>query len=146
MANQVKFRFYEEILSESQASVFNGNLRRAVLELAIACELATKQSFFGEASRAGLAFEYLEDKGRVNVKVLDLITGVAVQVIGQSFKDFDKNAYIDIDHLFRCRNKVAHRGEPKFKDDTGKEYEISEEILQRWWDSAEKLFRWLDSF
>lgn len=131
-----------EILSDAQAAAFEGNVRRAVLELAIACEVFAKHTFFGGATGAVQVFESLEDKGKVSVRVLDLIDIGGAALYGKSFRQVDPTAYRDIDHLFRARNKVAHRGEPVFKDDGGHLHTVDRKMLNRWWSSVEKLFDW----
>lgn len=52
----------EQLLSDAQGAWFEGNLRRSVLEMAIACEVAVKRQFFSAESPAGAAFDYLEGK------------------------------------------------------------------------------------
>ena len=42
---------YEELLSDAHGALFQGHLRQAVLELAISCEVATRQAFFIKAPR-----------------------------------------------------------------------------------------------
>jgi hypothetical protein len=133
---------HEEILSDAQAAAFDGNLRRAVLELALACEVVVKQAFFG-SSRAEQVFEHLEDRRQVNVRVIDLLDGVAASVLGQSLKIADPPAYTDLDHLFRARNKGAHRGEPIYKDDSGIRHEVTVDVLRQWWNSVGRLLSWL---
>jgi hypothetical protein len=63
--NMISSQLFEEVFSDAQAAAVEGNLRRAVLELAISCEIAVKQKFFFTSTPSGAAFEYLEDKGRV---------------------------------------------------------------------------------
>lgn len=140
---QVIPELYEELLSDAQTAIFQGNFRRAVLEMAITCEVAIKQAFFKKYSAAGAAYEYLEDKGRVNISVTELIHGAAKEAFGESFKDVCNTEYKNIDFLFRCRNKIAHRGEVVYKDDTGNVHKVSLETLKEWWKSVEMLFDWL---
>ncbi len=92
-----------------------------------------------------MAFEYLEDKGRINITVLKLIDAVAKQVFGESFKDFNKDAYKNIDYLFRCRNKVAHRAEVVYRDDRNVLHKIDLSTLNQWWESIGKMFDWLNA-
>ena len=132
----------EQLLSDAQSAVFQDNLRRAVLEAAIACEVAVKQAFFAKATPAGAAFEFLEDKGKVHITIKDLIDPVAKQAFGRSFKEDARDHYENIDFLFRCRNKVAHRGELKYRDDSG-EHLVDNDILASWWESVVTLLEWL---
>jgi hypothetical protein len=133
---------HEEILSDAQAAAFVGDIRRAVLEMAIACEVFTKHVFFETGSRASQVLEALEDKGEIHINVLKLLDVGASAVLGVSFRKFDLAAFHDIDNLFRARNKVAHRGEVIFRDEKGKLHTVDRKILQNWWSSLEKLFAW----
>lgn len=135
----------EQLLSDAQSAWFEDNLRRAILELAIACEVAVKRRFFADDSPAGAAFDYLEDKAQVNVRVLELMDRVALEAFGRSFKAQHPNDYLNIDYLFRCRNKVAHRGELSFRDDTGKETTVNKKVVATWCNSAVVLKEWLSS-
>lgn len=145
LQNDIKTELHEELLSDAQAAVFQHNLRRGILEMAIACEVAIKQAFFSKSTPAGLTYEYLEDKGRININITELIDGVAKQVFGESFKDVNKTAYLNIDHLFRCRNKAAHRGGVIYRDDAGILHTVDFNTMREWWESVRALFRWLDT-
>lgn len=135
----------DEILSNAQGAWFEGNLRRCVLELAIACEVISKRKFFSENSPAGVAFDYLEDKSRVSVKVLDIIDTLCLEAFSKSFKIEHKEKYQNIDYLFRCRNKVAHRGELTYRDVNGTPRIASEAIVNEWYESTLFLRKWIDS-
>jgi hypothetical protein len=143
LESDTESELYEELIADAQTAVYQRNLRRSVLELAIACEIAIKQTFFAKSTPAGLAYEYLEDKGRINISVMELIDGVANQAFGESFKDIDLKAYTDIDHLFRSRNKVAHRGKIIYRDDKGLPHQVDTNTLKAWWQSVESLLNWL---
>lgn len=69
LEHDLSIETYQEFLSDAQTSIHDGNLRRAVLEMAIACEVAVNQAFFAKTPAAGLAFEYLEDKGHIRVSI-----------------------------------------------------------------------------
>ena len=137
---------YEKLLSTAQEAVFNGDIRRAVLEMAIGCEVAVKSAFFGSVTSDGSVFEYLLDKGYVRVPVIELIHGAAREAFGQSFKEVDQGDYANIDHLFRCRNKVAHTGEAIFRDYQGDTQSADLTTVKKWWVSVGKLIRWLDQY
>jgi hypothetical protein len=135
---------YEEILSDAQTALFEGNLRRAVLELAIASELMVEGRFLSGNLPAVAAFEYLERTSRVGVRVVEFIDGVAREAFGKSFKQDRPKDYINIDHLFRCRNKVAHMGELSYRDQQNV-ITADYELVARWWDSVLQLIDWLGS-
>lgn len=133
----------DEILSDAQSAWFEGNLRRAVLELAIACEVIVKRHFFAGDSPAGAAFDYLEDKAKVSVRIPELIDRVCTEAFARSFRDDHPDRYRDVDHLFRCRNKVAHRGELSFRDDGGRKIDVDALTVQSWWNAVVALRTWL---
>ena len=135
----------EQLLSDAQAAWFEGNLRRAVLELAICTEITVKRLFFAAASPAGAAFDYLEDKARVSVRVLELLDSVAVEAFSQSFKEHDPAAYSQIDRMFRCRNKIAHRGELSYRDDGGRVTPVDAPMVKDWWGAVAGLRAWASS-
>jgi len=133
-----------QILSDAQSAIIGNNLRRGVLEMAVSSELSVKRAFFSKHSFSGDAFEYLEDKGKVKVTVLELISNVSKEVFGESFRGKYPDAYKDIDYLIRCRNKIAHRGEPVYKDDMGVLNTANIDIAKTWYKSVRCLLQWLD--
>lgn len=136
---------YEEFISHAQSALFEGNFKRGVLELAIACEIMVKRWFFSEDSPAGAAFDYLEDRSQVTVKVLDLIDRVAKEAFGRSFRVECPDHYRNIDYLFRCRNKVAHRGLLFYRDDRGENHKVDKATVADWWKSVTELMNWIES-
>ncbi|MFT7373924.1 MAG: hypothetical protein ACI9T9_002624 [Oleiphilaceae bacterium] len=140
-----KEELQHQILSDAQSAIMGNNLRRGVFEMAVACELAVKRTFFSKQSFSGDAFEFMEDKGKVKVTVLEFVSNVAKAVFNESFRDNSPEDYKRIDYLFRCRNKIAHRGELVFRDESGDIREASHEIVREWYKSARVLIRWLES-
>ena len=135
----------DSLLSDAQSAWYENNLRRSVIELAICAEILVKRKFFARSSPAGAAFDYLEDKSKVSVKVLDLLSAVAKEAFSRSYKDEEPDSFKHIDYLFRCRNKIAHRGELSFKDDNGTTIIVDKTLAERWWNSVLSLKKWLDS-
>lgn len=136
---------YQEILSDAQAAIFNEDLRRAIFEMAIVCELSTKRKYFSEGGISGLAFDFFEDKGKIKITVLELISTVGAEALGESFKTKSPDDFKNIDYLFRCRNKVAHRGKALFKNYSGATVEPDLEMIKGWYKSVESLLQWLSS-
>ena len=136
-------RLEEELLNDAQTSIWKTNVRRAVLEMSLAVEVMVKRKFFGGDVAVGAAFEHLEDKGIVNVRVVDLLHSTAQAVYGESFKDTSRPQYDCLDHLFRARNKVAHRGKAVFRDDKNILQNVDDTMLHRWWDAVTELRYWL---
>lgn len=59
---------YEELLADAQTAIYEGSTRRAVLELAIGCEVLVKRIFFSRDTPAGAAFDFLEDKAKIKLQ------------------------------------------------------------------------------
>jgi len=122
----------EEILSDAQAAAYEGNIRRATVELAVACEVAVRQTFLSrDTANAEALFDCLEDKARI--RILELIDKDAQDAIGQSFRKAHPKDYENIEDLFTARNKAAHRGQQT----------VTAEVLDEWWNSALTLMNWL---
>ena len=117
--------------------------------MAIACEVAVKQTYsakiFAKPTPAGAAYEYLEDKGLINASIPNMIHPVAKKAFGKSFMEDEKSHYHNIEFLFRCRNKVAHRGELVYKDNSDRLCSVDKGKLVEWWESAEILRVWLQT-
>lgn len=145
LENPVRPELWEELVSDAQQAAFVGNFRRAILELAIACEVLLKRVFLGATETTDAAFEYLEEKGLLRMPVIDLLDGVARRAFGTSFRDVSAEDYQSIDFLFRCRNKVAHRGLLAYRDDRGVSHEVDRETLLQWWKSVDKMISWVRS-
>ena len=139
----VKLELQEELLADAQTAIYERNLRRGALEMAIACEVAVKQVFFAKSSVAGEAYEYLESKRKVAVSVPELIDGAAKQAFGESFKTTQSLEFESISCLFQCRNKIAHRGEAWYRDKKGTRHELNRDTLATWWKAVEVLLNWL---
>jgi hypothetical protein len=133
----------QELLSFARDAIYEGHIRQAVLFLAISCEVAIKTRFFQEDTPAAAVFEYFEDRRKGSISSVELISSCAERVFGESFKDHDSDAHQDIDHLFRARNKVAHRARAEYRDDGNILRSVDEGVLYQWWSSATALIGWL---
>ncbi len=140
-----KVELYQEILSDAQTAIFSADLRRGVFEMALVCELSSKRKYFDDAGVAGLAFDYFEDKAKIRITVLELVSTVAEEVFGDSFKTSYPDDYENIDYLFRCRNKIAHKGKVAFRDKNGSWVYPDLSLVKSWFKSVENLIDWLNS-
>lgn len=143
LLNPRDFSVAEQLIDNARGAWFNENLQRTVLELAIGCEVVVKRRFFSEDSPSGAAFDYLEDKAKVNVKVLELIDAVAHAAFGKSFRTSNPDDYRKIDNLFRCRNKIAHRGVLSLRNDSAETIVPDKNMVADWFNSVVKLKTWL---
>jgi hypothetical protein len=136
---------FDQMICDARIAWYEGNMRRSILELAIATEISIKRRFFAASTPAGAAFDYLEDKGKTTIRAIDLIDAVAREAFSSSFKDDHPSQHKDIDHLFRCRNKIAHRGEAIFKDDKNNIIQADSDMVNSWYMSVMALQSWLRS-
>ena len=145
LLSPIEPKLEEELLYDAQVSIWKENDRRAVLEMALAVEVKVKRKFFGGDAAASVAFEHLEDKGKLNVRVVDLLHSTAKEVYGESFRNTNLGGHEHLDYLFRARNKVAHRGKAIFRDDNGNLHVVDNAMLHRSWDEVTTLRSWLRS-
>ena len=123
---------YEQLLSDTRAALFQGSLRRAILELAISCEVAIKQAFFDKATEAALS-PYFDEKRQVSDSVggfTNLLGEPAERILGQNFRKADRRACIYIHHLFQCRNQIAHEGQPTYKNQRGHDRPVDQAVAK----------------
>ena len=113
--------------------------------MAIACELYVKQFFFKMNEISSSVFDYLEEKRKIDVNVIELINNISKHAFGESFKDTHGKDYKNIEYLFRARNKIAHTGQCFYKNDQGIKEQIYDEILKEWWESIKTVITWLES-
>jgi hypothetical protein len=132
-----------QLLDGARSSWFEGNLQRTVLELAIACEVMVKRRFFSTDAPSGAAFDYLEDKARVNIRVPELLDAVAKAVFGKSFKTDSSVNFANIEFLLQCRNKLAHRGELSFRNQAGEKIIPEAKTVENWFTSVLLVSEWL---
>jgi hypothetical protein len=141
--NSVSVSLVDDIIYDAQSAIFVNNYRRAVFELAQAAEIMIKQKIFGNYTTAGLAFEFLENKGRVNCPPIELIHKVSEHAMGRSFHNDDSKSFQSLKSLFECRNKIAHRGTPRYVNAHGDWVDVDQPQIQVWWDAFQKLVKWL---
>ena len=145
LSRPIETSLSEEVLSDAICAASLGNLRRAVLETALACEIAVKQALFSGSPESEAAFAYLEDKGQVSASVHSLIGEVLREATGQDFKTEEPESYKLIELLFRARNKAAHRATLKYRDHAGQWQTVDDATYREWRKAAEKLIDWLAS-
>jgi hypothetical protein len=139
---------YEELLSDARAALFQGSPRRAVLELAISCEVAIKHAFFDKGTEAELSL-YFDERRQVRDSVggfTNLLGKPAEHILGQNFRKAgkaEKHACSDIDNLFQCRNQIAHEGQPTYRNNRGRLHPVDQAIVKTWFKATDRLFLWL---
>lgn len=143
LARTIRPTLAEEFLAEAQVSACEGNYRRAVIDLAISCELAIKAKF-SRGAAATRTLEYIDDQQSGKIRPLAYLEAVAIYAFGKSFNsDPHKADFESIDYLFRCRNKIVHRGKAVYRDSQKNLQKLDRVTLQSWWQSVLALHEWL---
>lgn len=133
------------ILSDAYVAWRMGQLRRALVEAASACEIAVKAKLHGGGGPSALVFEYLEDMGGIRVTVPELVSRVCERVFGRNLKKDQPIDYGNVDLLFRARNKAVHRGALECRNDSGQLIVVDSACVLSWLSSVKTLVRWLES-
>jgi hypothetical protein len=126
-----RYELYEELMVDARDALMQGNLRRAVIEMATACEVATKELFAKKGRRAGS-----------NIPVAIHIG--AKKAFGVSFKEEHPKEWHHIVYLFQCRDDAAHGSVPRYKDRENPQ-NMDFDSLRDWWESLEALIAWVRS-
>ena len=132
-----------QLQAQAQEAIFENQYMTAVLLLAVSCEVSIKTTFFKEGSPASEAYDFLEDNRKVEASPIDLIHKVAKRAFGSSFKEANAAGFEAIDHLFRCRNKVAHRARAVYRTNGEAFQTLDHGTLIEWWYRVDELLTWL---
>jgi hypothetical protein len=124
-----------ELLAHGRDAIAVADYRRAVLDLATACEVAVKST---------LALRVPQDPGRGRRQGwIELLGEPCRRVFGTSFAEVDPASVTDLDQMRRCRNQIAHQGRAEIRID-GQWVPADLYRLERWWNAAVKLLLWLE--
>jgi hypothetical protein len=126
------YELYEELLVDARDALIQGNLRRAVIEMATACEVATKELFAKKGKRG-------------SEKIPVALNTHAKKAFGISFKEKHPKDWDHIEYLFQCRNDAAHGTAPKYTVKGQNPQTMDFDNLRDWWASLEILIAWVRS-
>lgn len=135
----------KDLKAQAQESIFEGKGLRAVLLLAVCCEVAIKTSFFHRDDVVSDIFDFLQEQRLMEATPLLLIDKVAKRAFGKSFKEENKVSYLAIEELFRCRNKVAHLARPTYRKIDNTRATPNAIALMEWWVAVDELLKWLNA-
>jgi len=119
---------FDQLLSDAQTALTEGNLRRAVLEIAIAAEVFVKNTLSKLPER-----QRLQDLDRHNLP--NALERGAQKAWGVSFQSTHSVHFENIRRLTSARNSIAHAGQCRFAD-AGEWHEVTVEDLKAWWTSV----------
>jgi len=137
---------FEEILGDARIAIAEGNTRRAILEMAIACEVGTKQIVSGSESYKSSVIDQLSESKLMNASNLDYIDKIPTILYGHSIKHDDKISYLTVKCLYKCRNSVVHEGKPQYKDDMGRVKNVDREVLIDMWNAVNQVIYMLKKY
>jgi hypothetical protein len=126
------YELYEELMVDARDALMQGNLRRAVIEMATACEVLTKELFAKKGEK-------------VSAKIPVALNTRAKKAFGASFKQDHPKDWDHIEYLFQCRNDAAHGSIPKYAVNGQEPQAMDFDSLRDWWESLETLIAWVQS-
>ena len=126
-----RYELYEELMVDARDALMQGNLRRAVIEMATACEVATKEVF-------------AKKRRKCSEKTPVALDTSAKRAFGVSFKEKYPRDWDHIEYLFQCRNEAAHGRDPEYTV-KGQNQPMNFDSLRDWWESLETLIGWVRS-
>jgi hypothetical protein len=141
--NTVPIKLHEEFLCSARTEIIQGNFKRAVLEMAISCEIFVKSILFSGNPISGAIFDFLSSNRKIEVSIQELLHKPIKEALCASFKDEYTIHWKNIGYIFQARNKVAHSGICEFIDDKNNKIEVDEEVIEIWWESIQILIDWL---
>ncbi|MEA2574600.1 MAG: hypothetical protein QOH93_1898 [Chloroflexia bacterium] len=125
----------EVLLLDARYHLTSGDIRRAIMDAATACEVARDQAF----SRIGI---------RLSESDNDLLRHRRKDVRDRnrpSYQSDEPDHYASIDELWVARGKIAHGNAPRYRDKSaGAMRPIDDQKMGELRKSAEHLVRWLD--
>jgi hypothetical protein len=127
------YELYEALRADARAALVQENPRRAVLEMAISCEVVTKEFCSKKAITVG------------SDSVPVILNTVLKRELGTGFSDSHKEHWHNIEYLFQARNKAAHGENLGYNDKYGFPQPVNYETLRNWWDSLDTLIAWIRS-
>lgn len=109
----------ERILCDAYGFLRQNDIRRAVLEAAIASEVMIKRYVSEKGGSLASLIAEQHGLGFATVQFFDKVLGA----IGEaSLKDTEPTRYKELERLFEVRNQIAHTGLCRFKSRSGKNW------------------------
>lgn len=138
LANEPTVALHDEIRAEARDAIARGDLRRAIVDLAVAAELAIKALLLRESPAADM-WTHFEQQGRLRIGVI-LMLEAAEQIYSTPFGHMG-----DLKNLFMCRNQIVHHGKKRYRQNSGPWKFADRTVLASWWNAVSALVAWLNS-
>lgn len=133
---------HEQLLADATDALDDRDLRRATVDLAIACEVLVKTTLFKSDALAGAVVEQLEESNLLRVTIKELMAA-AGRAFGETLSEVDSDAHQEILRLFEVRNRIVHHGSME-KKIGGKRIPLERGDVKRWLGAVRTLENWLD--
>lgn len=103
---------YEELLLDADYMIHMGDNRRAILDMAVACEIFVQSFVDKKCNEKGVK---CINKKRSEFGFVGWFNDIILLLKGKSFEELYPKEYKDINFLFTARNKLMHEG--KIRDE-----------------------------
>jgi hypothetical protein len=140
VANPESMDTTQSLLYDAFGFLETGDVRRAVLEAAIAAEILIKQHI---SRKGGPIYEFIVEEHGLSFSVTTLFDKV-LSCLGEcSLKSEDPHRYNTLDYLFRTRNQIAHTGKCGFRHNS-KWNLVGREKATEFLEVVKWVFGWLE--
>lgn len=116
------------------------DVRRAVLDAAIAAELLVKRHL---QEKGGNIYKLLVEEHSLGFSIVHLYDKVLMCLDQRSLKRDNSAIYDTIDYLFRTRNQLVHNGKCRHKNKKGKWQNVGIKEATRFLEAVTWTFNWL---
>jgi hypothetical protein len=110
---------WEDFLLDAKVALHEGDLIRATLYAAIACETFIKHHTKEVLTRIGVSnrfWSYISSQ-EPQIRAIRYYGPILHLITGHSLEDENKELYKSLEHLFTERNKIMHEGKHLFSDE-----------------------------
>lgn len=128
-----------ELLHDAYEAYDAGNVRRAVLDAAIAAEVLVKSYIY---AKGGRIYEIIADKHVLSYSTADFFDVILDSLDQRSLKTERPGTFSLIKHLFETRNKIAHAGRCGYNNNRGWQ-QVGLPEAKRFLDAVREVFKWL---
>lgn len=129
---------WERFLLDAE-EMCDDNPEMAVLQAAIACEVYIGHRCNELAIGSSTSSEFWKWLVERRPRMLHFLDEILLLIRGVSIRQLDPSLYDEVDHLFRARNSIAHRGVGAYRDRSGQEVIVTGGDARRFVDVSRRL-------
>ncbi len=138
MSSEVEIGLYEDFIVDARAALEEGDLSRAALCVAVACEIFIKEYTEKAAKEGGISQEFWKYVKSRRPRVVDYYDPILDLVKGCSLRAKNRGMYDLLDRLYQARNEIMHEGRLTFSWSEQKISQLREDIQK-----AEQVISWV---